>query len=317
MTTKAKTNALEALRALIAQRQQYEQWISVLETKREGTLPHVFERVSSDYNGRLQRVVSDIRGHAEELQLSISTLSSRLVEVAREEDTKREALQEAELRAAVGEYEPQHWDELRNEHERALEKITADRVGLDSQLGELRSIQTLSEVGSVGDVGAVVRSDAAVEPDTVVGDAAPASAETPSQASDSTPPESVQNEPVLASSSETPSFAKGGDGVVATADTAGERGDTIPAESNVSAVDASAPTMERGMGTGPYRTPDASSLARPRMGKTPPFGSVVARARSTEPRLDQAKTLKCPECGVPNYPTEWYCEKCGGELATM
>jgi uncharacterized OB-fold protein len=32
---------------------------------------------------------------------------------------------------------------------------------------------------------------------------------------------------------------------------------------------------------------------------------------------EQAKTLKCAECGTMNYPTEWYCERCGGELATM
>ena len=105
--SKAKTNALDALRALIAERQQYEQWMHALDAKKEGTPEHVFERVQADYRSRLDRVVSDIRGHAEELQLSISTLSSRLVEVARDEDTRREGLQEAELRAAVGEYEEQ------------------------------------------------------------------------------------------------------------------------------------------------------------------------------------------------------------------
>jgi hypothetical protein len=30
-----------------------------------------------------------------------------------------------------------------------------------------------------------------------------------------------------------------------------------------------------------------------------------------------AKTLKCGECGAPNYPTEWYCERCGAELASL
>ena len=36
------------------------------------------------------------------------------------------------------------------------------------------------------------------------------------------------------------------------------------------------------------------------------------------PRTSQAiKTLKCAECGTLNYPTEWYCERCGGELAAL
>jgi hypothetical protein len=32
---------------------------------------------------------------------------------------------------------------------------------------------------------------------------------------------------------------------------------------------------------------------------------------------EQAKTLKCNECGSMNYPTEWYCERCGAELAAL
>jgi uncharacterized OB-fold protein len=30
-----------------------------------------------------------------------------------------------------------------------------------------------------------------------------------------------------------------------------------------------------------------------------------------------AKTLKCNECGTFNRPTEWYCERCGAELAAL
>ncbi len=39
------------------------------------------------------------------------------------------------------------------------------------------------------------------------------------------------------------------------------------------------------------------------------------RASTTMP--DAARSLKCQECGWMNYPTEWYCEKCGGELAAF
>ena len=56
---------------------------------------------------------------------------------------------------------------------------------------------------------------------------------------------------------------------------------------------------------------------------TPPSTTAVATPPSVpksggqDPRSEQHKTLKCPECGAANYPTEWYCERCGGELATM
>lgn len=31
----------------------------------------------------------------------------------------------------------------------------------------------------------------------------------------------------------------------------------------------------------------------------------------------QGKTLKCTDCGSLNYPTEWYCERCGAELSAL
>lgn len=45
--------------------------------------------------------------------------------------------------------------------------------------------------------------------------------------------------------------------------------------------------------------------------------SMVDSMRSSTTMPDAARTLKCQECGWMNYPTEWYCEKCGGELAAF
>ena len=316
--SKAKTNALDALRALIAERQQYEQWLSTLEAKREAAPEHVLERVREDYIGRLNRVVGEIRGHSEELQLSISTLSSRLVEVARDEDTRREGLQEAELRAAVGEYEPEQWHTLKSEAEAALEKIAADRESLDNQLSELRAIQKLSEAS--GPATEVTSS---------------ASAETRTEPSPSAESQSRPNEPATAavpivpkSQPETvPQAAPQGGG-----HRAGTAADArVPVEEAKPAPQAASsanPNSAPTPGTPPgERLPlepvaeAASSFAgsgqRPRGTKSPPGGVAAVRSKSEAVRSDAAKTLKCPECGTPNYPTEWYCERCGGELATM
>ena len=62
-------------------------------------------------------------------------------------------------------------------------------------------------------------------------------------------------------------------------------------------------------GTGTASPPSTAAVA------TPP--SVPKTGGTQDPRSEQHKTLKCPECGAANYPTEWYCERCGGELATM
>ena len=40
---------------------------------------------------------------------------------------------------------------------------------------------------------------------------------------------------------------------------------------------------------------------------------IVIKDKTSE----AAKSLKCGECGAMNYPTEWYCERCGAELASL
>ena len=308
--SKAKTNALDALRALIAERQQYEQWISALDAKREGTPEHVFERVQHDYRSRLEKVVTEIKGHSEELQLSISTLSSRLVEVARDEDTRREGLQEAELRAAVGEYEPAQWDQIRSDAEAALTKIAADRESLDSQLTELRSIQKLSEMGPSFETApappappapavepilpveiAIEPAPPAREPETA---SAPAPAPVPSPASQS-------------------AGHRAGTAAAARPMTEPQQEPPPRAEPPMQAV-AGNPDLDN---VAAAANAAAGAASKPRSMKSPTGGVQAVKARSEAARPDSAKTLKCPECGTANYPTEWYCERCGGELATM
>ncbi|MFL5583279.1 MAG: hypothetical protein ACJ78K_00315, partial [Gemmatimonadaceae bacterium] len=69
------------------------------------------------------------------------------------------------------------------------------------------------------------------------------------------------------------------------------------------------PVLRPGTGSGTASPPATTAVA------TPP--SVPKSTGAHDPRSEQHKTLKCPECGAANYPTEWYCERCGGELATM
>ena len=58
--------------------------------------------------------------------------------------------------------------------------------------------------------------------------------------------------------------------------------------------------------------------ARPAAPAAPTVESDSGPLGRPTPRTSQAiKTLKCAECGTLNYPTEWYCERCGGELAAL
>ena len=59
-------------------------------------------------------------------------------------------------------------------------------------------------------------------------------------------------------------------------------------------------------GTAPARS---APLAMNVSGNIP----IVIKDKTAE----AAKSLKCGECGAMNYPTEWYCERCGAELASL
>jgi hypothetical protein len=76
------------------------------------------------------------------------------------------------------------------------------------------------------------------------------------------------------------------------------------------------------------KVPAPGAAARAKLATPPEAGTfndislpdqttAPAKAGSGSVPTEQVKTLKCSECGSMNYPTEWYCERCGGELAAM
>ena len=69
------------------------------------------------------------------------------------------------------------------------------------------------------------------------------------------------------------------------------------------------PTTKRPSGAAP-RVSDAGSKPT----EEPPR-VVPGNERPSQAAVP--KTLKCGECGTLNRPTEWYCERCGAELAAL
>jgi len=271
--------SLDALNGLLKERQRYEEWLAALEQKRANTSDSVYSRVQADYQTRLREVSSKLAERAGELRENIGTLSARLEEISRQELQQREARQEAELRAAVGEYTDKQWKEIGGAWDKELARLVKEKSAVDAQLTELNRIfalsmkekqaeaifnRTGSEDGSRPPISPVVPRPAIPEPPTL------------------NPPSRVE-QPV---------------GPRAQAPT--------PGAGNRSPFDEF-PVLRPGTGT--VSPPSSAAVA------TPP--SVPKTGGTQDPRSEQHKTLKCPECGAANYPTEWYCERCGGELATM
>jgi hypothetical protein len=274
--------SLEALNGLLKERQRYEEWLAALEAKRADTSESVYQRVQGDYQTRLRDVSGKLAERAGELKGSIDGLRARLDDILAQESQQREARQEAELRAAVGEYTQKQWKEIGGAWDNELTRLTKERNALDVQLKELTRVYTLTLKENSSD------SAPAASAPTRDG-TAPDASRTP--ISPVVPRGAVPTPPTL----NPPSRAEQ---PVASQSTGGANKPRSPFDQF--------PVLRPQGGGSPSPGPSAAIA-------TPP--SVPQAGR--DPRAEQHKTLKCPECGAANYPTEWYCERCGGELATM
>ncbi len=136
--------SLDALNGLLKERQRYEEWLAALEQRRANSSESVFVRVQSDYQTRLREVSSKLAERAGELRESIDSLTTRLEEISRQELQQREARQEAELRAAVGEYTDKQWKEIGGAWDKELARLVKEKTAVDAQLTELNRIFALS-----------------------------------------------------------------------------------------------------------------------------------------------------------------------------
>src|SRR5207253_9092992 len=96
--------SLETLNGLLSERERYEQWLAALETRRANTSAAAYQKVRADYESRLADVSERLGARAGELRSGIEELTQKLKDLANDESAQRESVQEAELRAAVGEY---------------------------------------------------------------------------------------------------------------------------------------------------------------------------------------------------------------------
>ena len=273
--------SLDALNGLLKERQRYEEWLAALEDKRANTPDSVYQRVQGDYQTRLREVSSKLAERAGELRENIDALTIKLEDITRQETQQREARLEAELRAAVGEYTDKQWKEIGGAWDKELARLLKEKNAVDAQLNELNRIFALSIKEKQSEAAALARGNSGD------GFRAPISPVLPRPAVPEPPtlnPPSRVEQPAARTQNPSPQNS--------------------PARSPFDQF----PVLRPGGGSS---TPPQTTTAV----ATPP--SVPKSGGASDPRSEQHKTLKCPECGAANYPTEWYCERCGGELATM
>ena len=275
-------NASEGVvNALLAERNQVQTWITRLESAKDTTPEAVRTKVMSDYQARLDQVVGKLQEHGDAVREQLEQRKVRRDELQGEESKAKETLAEAELRHTVGEYDEADWTKFRAESNKTL-------VSVREELGKIgEEIERLAEVAKL--------IAAPVAPPPAPPKPAPAPAPpVVTEASEAKKPESGRAEFVPSA----PKAKPPADELEFLRATVGE-GDDAPAKPA---------KVEK------EKKPkaDAASAAAPAAVATP-----VPEADLPKPRgsTESNRTLKCPECGTMNRPTEWYCERCGSELA--
>jgi len=303
----------EQVTALFEERQRYESWLATLEDRRGATPAHIYERVHTDYSARLRHVVEQLAGHRAVLQEMESGLVSKLSALDVQEARHRDEAAETELRAAVGELSADQHREVADRTSSAMAGIQQERGSLSDELARLRAV--------------LVAAGATPQAPPKASSAVPSAAPTPA------PVTRPVSGPVAApSSTEQDEWDAAFDKV--TSPTPHPAGGATPAPTGAGFDDleflksmsnprSSGEGVTVGSGAGNAGDRAAASAGGP---QRPVSGKVRAQSGSqpspvrTTPsaqNAEQVKTLKCQECGTLNYPTEWYCERCGAELAAM
>jgi hypothetical protein len=289
------TNALEAVGALIGERSKYEGWIAALASKSD-VPTHVLEKVRNDYIGRLRTVLQAFAAHTPSLEAALAEHQTRDASLLGQEKACRDEHAEGELRHMVGEYDGEQWDQVRIGHEALLARLASDRQGIAAELGSVqRSLAATAEAAqrarTLGDSSAPVATSRDESPTPAIlaamTDAAPALSPNTFRPTPPSPPQELMDRRTQLDDL---GFLRSSPRPMAPRDNGGESQSSATATAT--------------------RTTDQPMLRI--VPDTP-----VPVAAITPPSTDAAKTLRCAECGTMNYATEWYCERCGGELAVL
>jgi hypothetical protein len=313
-------NPMDAVAALMDERARYEAWLTALESRRASTPAHVYERVHADYQGRLRSVIERLAGRSSELQERVDRLREQATSLRSEEDAYRDERAEAELRAAVGEHTPEQWEEIRERCDGALDRLGTERHDVES---ELRRVQQILEVATSG-------SHEAIPAAAARGGARDAGTSRDGRGAADTKATIAQAQEAFRDPAEAGAF----DELAFLKSVVGAPKGVAPAPPAPPA-DVKGPADRPPQSGGAAQGAPARGPSSPRASESPAFGSPQVASpqerggTSRRPSLEsvpaflkdvpaeQAKTLRCQECGTMNYPTEWYCERCGGELAAM
>lgn len=332
----------EQVTALFDERERYRSWIATLEGKRATTPEHIYNRVHADYTARLQRAVEQLATHAVALQELETGLMDRLASLDIDEAKHRDEAAEIELRATVGELTAERQREVLERTTAALEELGQDRARITDELARLRVIL---EAGGIASAAPAAPAPVAVAPSVAPPSSEAAATGRPDELVGADPAASPTDDWQLAfektpEAHDRPAAASSGPhrpSAELRVDRSPEVGPFDDLEFLKTMTDARPSGENEAVGSGVGGGAKSSSAAGGSAGGPAGGASAASKSAGGQPAAapevvhtggeaanpkesmaaEQVKTLKCQECGTLNYPTEWYCERCGAELAAL
>jgi hypothetical protein len=335
--TDGRTKQAQEIHALLAERRKYEEWLAQLEARKATTPDHVFLRVQGDYAARLADAQKKLSAESGAVRALATELEKTLTAQERQIAGRADERAEAEVRAAVGEFAGKEWDKLRAKLDGAITDLSGERDATQRELDTLHALladaeaaepESADEDAPTGDVDdiAFLRS--------VLGTSTPYVASTPATGAPDRPVIEPPTVPRPVPRASVPVEKRRSVPVAAPVDEAEVKPEPAPARSPrpqpepAAAGESRAPAATTARAAAvPSEEAAPEAFAAPDVPEEPsgPRGTddrKQARLSGTfgrdTPRTSEAvKSLKCQECGTLNHPTEWYCERCGGELAAF
>lgn len=293
-------SALEAATQLMVEREKYESWLDDLEAKKDSTPAKVFDRVRRDYVARLQTVMEQLGQYTATLQEHAENLVAKLRELEDAEEDNEEEQAEAALRKQVGEMTPAEWESGSRKAQRELAKIKENQLVILTDLNRIRDLlggddddssepaKTSADFNELEFLSSVVGSQSSTAIPTP-----PAAAAQKKKPTPTAPPAAVAPTPTRRPTPSAPAAP------------------APPAPTAAPAPAAAAPAPP------PPAPPVDDTPKESAEAPAPAKFSDAPNALRSSGESEQPKTLKCTECDAMNYPSEWYCERCGAELTVV
>lgn len=323
-------DSTQEIESLLADRQRLRGWIERLDATQDRAPASVKSRVRADYEGRLAEVVARLGGYSTAISVSLETLRGQRAAYESQRAEVEEVRAEAGLRHDVGEYSDEEWGRLEADASQNLAslggeiaRLTAEINRLDEVLAQVAppesprrepplrpvrearteerlDIQVLErEELTLTPRGRATTDDSenlvTIDPDTL-DDIEAIRPET----SRPTPIEAPRFTPKTGSEPRPPGRDRGPARTI-----------RFPTQQQPPAGETGAPAVDEMTFLKSVTLDSPASRERSAAEQRP--NPASARARSP----NASKTLKCAECGSMNKPTEWYCERCGAELAAL